>query len=146
MKKSIGIILTSFFIMGLLLTSCSTPSEKAQNEEDNVTEAQEKLDDSNENYKKDMEDFKARTATQIEANEKSIQDFNARIADQKSEAKADYEKKIAELDSKNSDLKKKMDDFKADSQSSWESFKTEFGHDMDELGTAFKDFTNKNTK
>ncbi len=146
MKKSIGIITASFFVMGLLLTGCSSPAEKVEDAEENVIEAQEELDETNENYKADMKAYKENTANQIAANEQSIKDFNARIADQKSEARADYEKKIADLDSKNSDLKKRMEDFQADSQTSWESFKTEFGRDMDELGVAFRDFTNTSKK
>tara|TARA_R110000737_G_scaffold348572_1_gene382736 strand:- start:16707 stop:17147 length:441 start_codon:yes stop_codon:yes gene_type:complete len=146
MKKSIGIITSSFFLIGFLFTSCSSPSEKVESAEDNLTEAQQELNESKEDYKKEIEEYKMRSADQIAANEKSIQEFNARIADQKSEARADYKKEIAELESKNSDMKKKMEDFKADSQSSWESFKTEFGRDMTELGDAFRDFSNDNKK
>ena len=43
-------------------------------------------------------------------------------------------------------MKKRLEDYKADSKDKWESFKTEFNHDMDELGSAFKDLTVKNTK
>ena len=41
-------------------------------------------------------------------------------------------------------MKKKMDDYKAEGKEQWEAFKTEFSHDMDELGQAFKDLTVKN--
>ncbi len=54
--------------------------------------------------------------------------------------------KIAELDSKNTDMKRKLDNFKANGKDNWETFKTEFSHDMDELGNAFRDLTVKNTK
>jgi len=64
----------------------------------------------------------------------------------KKEAAADYKIKVDELEQKNSDLKKQMDDYKAEGKEKWEKFKTEFGHDMDELGNAFKDFTVKNVK
>ena len=39
-----------------------------------------------------------------------------------------------------------MEDYKADSKENWESFKTEFNHDMDELGNAFRDLTIDNKK
>ena len=54
--------------------------------------------------------------------------------------------KVADLDKKNSDMKKKMADYKASNKENWENFKTEFNHDMNELGQAFKDLTVKNTK
>lgn len=147
MKKTIGIISTSLFLMIFIFTGCSSsPAEKVENAEQKVTESQDKLNESKEDYTKEMEEYKEKTAEQIAANEKSIQEFNARIANQKSSAKADYQKKIAELDAKNSDLKKKMAEFKAYSKSSWETFKTEFSRDMDELGNALHDFTVKNEK
>ncbi len=51
---------------------------------------------------------------------------------------------MAELENKNSDLKKKLSDFKDDDKDKWISFKEEFNHDMDELGLAFKNLTVEN--
>lgn len=69
-----------------------------------------------------------------------------RIKDQKATAKAEYEEKIDALNKKNSDMKMKLDDFKFDNRTKWESFKSEFNKDMSELGTAIKDFTVKDEK
>jgi hypothetical protein len=52
-----------------------------------------------------------------------------------------YAQKIAELEQRNIDLKKRLDDFSAEGEAQWETFKDEFTRDMDELGNAFKDFT-----
>jgi hypothetical protein len=73
-------------------------------------------------------------------------EFKTRIASDKKEAKADYNKRIAELEQKNSDMKKKLDDYKADGKDKWEQFKKDFSRDMDDLGNAFKDLTTKKTK
>jgi hypothetical protein len=51
-----------------------------------------------------------------------------------------YEKKIEILEQQNKDLKKRIEDYET-SQSDWEKFKSEFNHDMEELGKALKDFT-----
>jgi uncharacterized protein YPO0396 len=93
-----------------------------------------------------METYKKEKEAEIAANEQSIQEFNTRIANQKTEARIEYKKTIDELNRKNSDLKKRIADFKTDSKSNWDSFKTEFGRDMDELGNAFKEFTVKSSK
>jgi len=53
---------------------------------------------------------------------------------------------LATLENKNNDLKIKLANFKEDSQDNWESFKTEFSKDMNELGQAFKDLTTDNVK
>lgn len=139
-------ISTIFVVSGLLVTGCKSSTEKVEDAEENVLEATEDLATENEAFLLEVEEYKKSTNAQIAANEKSIMDFNARIATQKSNAKVAYEKRIEELNNKNSDMKKKMDDFKSDNRENWEIFKTEFNRDMEELGASFRDFTIKNEK
>jgi phosphoenolpyruvate-protein kinase (PTS system EI component) len=145
MKNIIKLVLATF-VLGAFFASCSSTSEKVDNAEEKVEEAKEDLNDANHAYIIEMEDYKRNTETQLTSNEQSIVEFKSRISNQKKEAKAEYEKQIDALNVKNSDLKKKMADFKADSESSWNAFKSEFSHDMSELGDAFKSFTIKNEK
>jgi len=56
-----------------------------------------------------------------------------------------YEKRIANLEEKNKNLQLKLDGYETN-QSDWESFKSEFKHDMDEFGQAFRDITVDNKK
>jgi peptidoglycan hydrolase CwlO-like protein len=144
MKKSIYVITASALIAASILTSCSTSAEKVENAQDKVSEANMDLETANEEYLVDIENYRKETEATIAANDKSIAEFNARIENEKNEAKADYKKKIAELEQKNSDIKKKMAEYKAEGKEKWELFKTEFSRDMDELGKAFKDLTVKN--
>lgn len=146
MKKTILAITASSFITLTALTSCSSPAEKVDAAQTNVVEANEELRDANEDYKKDIENYRRETADRISANDQSAYDFRLRIENEKKDAKADYNQKIEALEKKNSDMKKKMDDYKMDGKDKWETFKTEFSHDMDELGSAFKDLTVKNVK
>ena len=62
------------------------------------------------------------------------------------EARADYKRRVLELENKNTDLKKSLDDYKEAGKESWIIFKTEFSNDMDELGNAIKDFFTPSTK
>jgi predicted RNase H-like nuclease (RuvC/YqgF family) len=134
MKNPKKIIAISFLVIGTMLTSCFSTEEKKDKEIENISEI-------NEDYKDEIKEYKIHVAEQIATNEKSIATFKSRIAQQKKEAKTDYEKKINDLNNKNTDLKKKLEDFKTENKESWESFKVEFGKDMDELGKAFHDFT-----
>jgi len=70
-------------------------------------------------------------------------DFEARISTQKKEAKAAYKKKIAELEQKNTDMKKKMDAFKAEGKEKWELFKADFDKGMGDIEQSLKDLTTK---
>lgn len=143
MKKS---ILSIAIITTTLLTSCNNSTEKVENAQAAVVEANENLDEANQEYLADIETYRTETSEKIAANEKSIADFKLRVENEKKEAKSEYKKKIAELEQKNSDMKKTMDDYKAEGKDKWESFKTEFSHDMDELGKAFSDLGTNNIK
>jgi len=93
-----------------------------------------------------MKNYKTESLDKIAANEKSIAEFNARTEHEKKEAKADYKAKIAELEQRNTDMKKKMDDYKEDGKENWEKFKVDFNLEMDELNQSFTEFKDKHTK
>ena len=134
MKNLKKVITISFMIIGVMLIGCFENSEKSKQDiKENIKE--------NEAYKLEMDEYRFRIAEQITTNENSIIAFRSRIASQKKEARADYEKKINDLNNKNTDLKMRLDAFNADNKESWELFKVEFGRDMDELGNALHDFT-----
>jgi DNA repair exonuclease SbcCD ATPase subunit len=146
MKKSILMFVASLCISSSVFTSCNTSSEKLENAKSDVKDAKEDLHDANEEYLVDVENYKKETADKISANNQSIAEFKARKASDKKEAREEYNEKIAKLEAKNSDMQKKMDDYKTEGKENWEKFKTEFSHDMDELGNAFKDLTVNNVK
>lgn len=142
MKTTLVAIALCTFTTGAILTSCNSPAEKVENAEMDVVEADLKLAEANDEYLNDIAAYKVQTADKIAANQKSIDDFNKRIATEKKEAKADYQMKIAELEAKNNDMKKKMDDYQAQGKENWEAFKAEFSQDMNDLGNAFANFFN----
>jgi phosphoenolpyruvate-protein kinase (PTS system EI component) len=143
MKKSIfniTLILGAFLIA---ISSCSTPAEKVEKAEDKVTEAKNNLDSAIKDYQTDINTYRLATAERIAANEKSIKEFNLRIANDKKEAREEYLKKINALEKKNTDMKKRLDDYKADGNDKWKTFKMEFSKEMDDLGNSIKDLTSK---
>lgn len=146
MKKSILTVVTFALLTGALLTGCNNPSEKVANAEDKLIEANKDLDKANAEYLAEMETYRKEAAAKIAANNESIAAFNARIETEKMEARADYQKKITALEQKNTDMKRRMDGYKAEGKDNWEKFKTEFNRDLEELGKAFKDLTVKNVK
>jgi len=140
MKKSILLLAAITFMTCAILTSCNNSAKKVDNAEKNVQQANEELYEANQEYLADVEKYRKEKEDIIIANNKSIAEFKARIALEKKDAQISYLKKITVLEQKNSDLKKKIDAFKADSKEQWENFKVEFSKDMDELGKAFGNF------
>lgn len=121
-----------------LYTSCKTPAQKVEKAEDKVTEANQNLQSATNDYLADIENYKIETASKIEANNKSIAEFNVRVLNQKEAVRAKYFKRIAALEQKNTDLKKRMEDYKASGKENWEHFKQEFKTEMDDLGKSFQ--------
>jgi hypothetical protein len=138
MKKSLLLLTVPAFVAATYLTSCSSSAEKVEIAKNDVLEAEKALEEANAEYLADIANYRNETKERIEANNRSVAEFNTRIETAKKDAKADYKKQIAELEQKNTDMKKRMDDYKADGKENWEIFKTEFHNDMIALNEAFK--------
>jgi len=84
--------------------------------------------------------FKSDSESRIAVNEKIVAEYKAKMTAVDGKLNAKYDKKIEELENKNKDIKKKLVEYKIDGKSSWEQFKNELSGDLDELGTALKNF------
>jgi chromosome segregation ATPase len=147
MKKTILCLTVIIFIAGTVFTGCQSSARRVENAEnklddarDKVVQAKQDLNEARQDSFTDYQQFRIDSENKIRAHEKSIADFKARIAKEKKENRDLYEKKLTVLEQKNTDLKKKLDEYKADGKENWVAFKTEFTKDMDALGKALKDF------
>jgi hypothetical protein len=149
MKKSIFILSSISFMTGMMFTSCLSSAEKVENAEKNVLEAKQDVvlakQELNQALVDSIQQYKKEIDVKITSNEKKIAEFRSKIAKETKESKAKYEKLIADLEKKNQEMKYKLNNYKEEGQDNWTKFKSEFNHDMNELGLAFKDLTVKNT-
>jgi len=148
-KTIITLAVTSMLVAGSVFTSCKSPAQKEDAAQANVENAKQDLNAAQ--VKADAASLKVATAEEWTAfkneSEIKIRDNEIRIAELKAKMKKPgkvfdsmYEKKIDKLEQQNRDLRLRMDTYEK-SQSDWETFKSEFNHDMDELGKALKDLT-----
>lgn len=140
---AIAVISTSIF------TSCSSNAEKEEAAVENVTDAKEELREVKREADaeaaqvanaEEWQAFKADAEAKINKNEERIVELKEKMKTSGKTMDSLYEKKISNLEEKNRKLKTKLDNYET-SQSDWNSFKTEFNHDMDEMGQAFEDLT-----
>jgi hypothetical protein len=147
MKKIIFTLALTMLVAGTIFTSCKSSAKKVEDAQDKVQNANDKVADANQELDQAIKDsilqFKKASAEKFAAHEKSVADFKTRIANEKKENKASYEKKLAQLEQRNTDMKKKLDDYKAESKENWENFRTEYISDMETLNKAFKDLMAK---
>jgi len=148
MKKTILTLAITVFMAGFMLSSCQSSADKVKNAQDKVQEANEKVAVANQELNQAIQDsvqkFKKESEDQIIANEKSIAEFKVKIAKEKKENRALYEKRLAELEQQNRDMKKRLEDFREDGKDNWISFRNKFNHDMAEMGKSFHDFWVRN--
>lgn len=140
-------IATLMIASGSMLTSCRSSEKKVEDAQNAVQEAENDVKEANLKLDKAIKDsiklFKIKNDEKIIAHNKSIAEFKARIAKDKKENKASYEKELARIEQKNTDLKKKLDEYNAQSKNNWETFKTEFNKDMDDISKAIVALTTK---
>ncbi|WP_264564290.1 hypothetical protein [Flavobacterium sp. N3904] len=154
MKKSILTLAAVAFVMGSIITSCKPNTEKVQDAQENVdsakvavTEAEDNLDEAKRvATDEEWQQFKEDTNAKIEENNAKIAELKSSIKKTGNDIDKTYQKNIDAMEQKNKELKIKVDSYKNDANSDWKSFKREFNHDMDQLGTSLKDFAvnNKN--
>lgn len=146
MKKSFFILALTVFVAGTVVTSCKSPQEKVDTAKANVEEASQDLEEAKENYNEEYNKFKLESDERISDNERMITELRDRSRNMTRDAKAKYELQIIELEERNEALKTKIKEYKNEGNEKWDSFKSEFNHDMDELGKALKDITKDNVK
>lgn len=97
-------------------------------------------------WRKERDQFRTDVNKRIDKNKKDIQSLKDEGKNKKEPGRKKYDDAIANLEKKNDRLRSKLADYKDDSKDNWQSFKREFNHDMDELGTAINDLFKDNKK
>jgi hypothetical protein len=121
-------------------------SEKLKRDQMEIALAEKQLQLAQDQFQTDLEYYRTENTARLTANEIMVKDFKERMASSKQQMKADLNKTITDLEEKNSAMKNKLNEYKLEGKDQWADFKTEFNHDMDELGTALKNLTVDNTK
>ena len=152
MKKTILSLALTTFIDGTVLVGCKESSKKEEAAQENVQDARADLDDAKEELseakraatEQEWKAFKESTNATIAKNEIRIAEMKADLKKTGKNIDTEYSKKIQELEEKNKEIKNKLETYKNDANSDWQSFKKEFNDDVNDLGTSLKNFTVKN--
>jgi predicted nucleic acid-binding Zn-ribbon protein len=142
MKNSI-LTLTTLVVFTL---GCTSSEKKVENAKEDLKEAKAELNQEQKDSVADYLTFKKGIEDRISENEKGIEAFNVRLKNSKNKNWAADQKRVDELEQRNINMRKKLEDYEANGKDNWKAFKTEFNHDMDDLGQALKNLSIKNTK
>jgi TolA-binding protein len=149
--KTLFVIGLSTFALALMLfNACSSKpanqtSTQSSEAAEELNQAEADLAKSKEAYIEKYNAFKMETDTSINENRRTIEELKLKMKSKNKETRAKWERQLDELEQKNENMKARLDDYKEEGEDNWESFKTEFNHDMDNLGNALRDLTKSNT-
>jgi hypothetical protein len=155
MKNSIySTLIIAALSTGLLFSSCQSSEKKVDTAENKMQDAKDDLaktqNEAAAEAKKTADAeawkvFKAESDLRINENDVIIADLKAKKQTAGKKIDAIYAKSIAEMEQKNKDMKMRIDNYDKNN-TDWNSFKSEFNHDMDGLGQAIKDLGVNNKK
>ena len=143
--KTKTLIVTSLF--GITLISCNQNSESGISEaRKDVIESEKEVNEATEAYNTEVKNYKLDQEKTFIDNEEKIADLKERRTDVNTGKRTKYDEKINELENKNNTLREKIDNTGYESKERWESFKSEFNHDMNALGESVKDLFKDNVR
>jgi outer membrane murein-binding lipoprotein Lpp len=154
MKKQIYALAVTALMAGTIFTSCQSSTEKVADAKEEVKEAKQELKEERQDANAEAQKaadaeawriFKAETEVKIKDNDARIAELKVRKAKPGKVLDPLYAKQIEGLEKRNRDLNARIDNY-VPGQTNWEAFKSEFNHDMDELGQALKDLGVDNKK
>jgi uncharacterized protein (DUF3084 family) len=144
MKTKQFIITAIVLANGLLLTGMNFAQEtKVEAAQQKVDAAKTELKDAKAENDKDYRQFKTEVDLKISNNEKSIADLKVKISNSEEKDKAKYEKKVDALEIRNTELKKKIAEYKYEGGDQWVVFKRGFNRDLKSVGKAIKNVFSK---
>src|SRR5688500_16292465 len=93
----------------------------------------------------DIRNFKTHTYNVLAANESMITHCRCRLEAERKEGNPYFKKKIAELENKNRELRKKIMEFSTNEKKEWERFKEDFSAELADLGQSHRELRVRNT-
>jgi hypothetical protein len=142
MKNRITMMALAVAAIGLISSSCTMADSKNSAEsakEKAINSAQEM----NQQIKDSMQLFRKETEKRIANYEKQMAELKL---DTKKKTNSEYDKIMANIEQKNKELRKRLEEANDVNQTNWDKFKSEFNNDMKSIEEAFKNLTVDNVK
>ena len=122
----------------LVLVSCKTAQQKEDTAKQNVVDANQDLRNTEVSNASDWKVFKAESQTKIIQNDAKIAELKVKMNQPGNTFDGIYRTRIEKLEAKSAELKKQLNGYDGN-PSEWETFKSDFNRDMNEIGGNIKD-------
>ena len=152
MKKFILPLIATVFSISFLI-GCESSATRVSDAEQDVVDAQAKLDQVRKDSIADYKATQAAWQVQIAKNELAIAEYKERVAQLKADQRASDEAKLAEMESRNAELKVSVTEFGQNGNLAWYKFKAgvkttfeKFDEEMTTLGNSIEAKVQPNKK
>jgi hypothetical protein len=143
MKKSIVLFVAACLIAGIILTSCKSKDEKAEDvtiAKDSIIQASEDLNKVKSDSISDYAMLKAKTSKLVAENEQKIAEFKMKLKMEASEKQEELQEIINKLEVKNSELKKDLETYTEAGKEKWEAFKERVQKSVDDINKDIENY------
>lgn len=135
------------FITIFGMSNCkNSPADKAQkveNAQENLNTAEQDLHAAVVDSTNEYDRYKMESEAKLKENDLKIAQLKANLKSDKAEIRTKYENELTSLENKNAKLRTSIADYKETDKNKWEKFKSNFNHDLDELGQSISRIANK---
>ncbi len=141
--------LINFTIIALLVSSCTSSSDKEENTKvttENVEYEQKALSPEQISYNNEYETFKRKADSIIAKNEKTIAKLKAGVNDKEKEDRERANHWLRVLEQKNKVIKKQISNYVANDYANWELYKAKYSKDVENIQKALERLTKNGTK
>ena len=128
-------------VMSISILACKSAAQKETAARQNVADANRDLEKTKEKNAADWKVFKSEAEAKILSNDQRIAELKIKANKPGNTYDSVYRNRIEKLQSKNSELKLKINNYDR-SQTDWQTFKSDFNREMDEIGKNLKDIFN----
>lgn len=147
MKYPIGILTTVILVAAFALSGCDSPSNKMEDAETSVIEANRDLEIATSEVEAELSIYRAEVSDRIMEFNRTISGIKQKIENESDmDVRVNLEKELNGLEVTHRELKREMDNYKASGRENWDDFKDSYSNRMDDLGDSLKDlFLNTST-
>lgn len=144
MKKTLFTLAAAVCITGAMLSGCQSSADKVKEAEEKLQKANEKVDVATQELDQALRDsiqqFRKESEAALTENEKNITEYRIKIAKENPGNRARDERRLAELEQQNRDMRRNLQEFNEVQRDKWDSFRARFKNDMDNHARAMHDF------
>lgn len=134
-------------IVSAFIIKCTSPASAENTQKTTVIKNKITADNTfiipeyNNAYLQDVEDYRLETGLRIAGNEQLISEMKMRMKKESLNGKITHEIKLAELERKNFELKKKMSEYEPNGENDWMTFKNNVNHELRQVSKDLKIIT-----